>query len=201
MGLIRVLKEGFFHWWNELKNNGFKRGFWAIPQSAIAYPVIHWWLGAEEMRNEMVIAVAVLCGTIGAELLKLGWSIVCSPLRIIKEQDRIITGYEKVSSKKAIIHQLTQQFISGTVLRNKGQGLIHESRIDPWWEEFIEWKRETKAIISILDENVADRWWTLGTYTNKRLFPKALTQEQRKKLQMFDAWLERLDKLTKDFKN
>ena len=46
--------------------------------------------------------------------------------------------------------------------------------------------------MAMLDSSKASQWGTLGLYTKRRGFPNAINARHRKYLEMFDAWLDRL---------
>jgi hypothetical protein len=127
-------------------------------------------------------------------------NLIRSPFIIIAEQDKIISTLSDIKSRKQILSQLTQLRKSGVALRNRGYGgLVHEKSIAAWWNEHLAWREATANTIELLNENIANKWRVLGTYTIRRPYPKALNQDHRHKLQMFDAWLERLDDVIENF--
>lgn len=108
-------------------------------------------------------------------------------VRVSKEQDTTITD------RKILIGKLHGRREIGIPLRNAGKTKLHQNTVDAWWQEFLKWKEETKNTIGLLDSNRARKWAKLGTFTPKRGFPQAISRRHEKRLQMFDAWLDRLD--------
>jgi hypothetical protein len=157
------------------------------------------WIGLHEMSVEVKVALSLLAGAVISQALRYLWLLLTSPFAILREQDQIISSLEKVTDRRKIIAQLSTQWIEGTTLRNKGESLMHESRVEPWWNEHLEWRNQTKITIALLDANKAKQWGTLGMFTPKRAIPQAFTPLHEKRIQMFDIWLERLSTLIQDF--
>lgn len=190
---MRFFREGFLHWWGRIKEKWKQKGFLAIPQTLISYILIYYLLGSDELRVEIIISFSLFVGTIGAEFIKLLFSILLSPFRIIKEQDHIIKRYENV--KKQIVEDLAILRTSGVKLRNKGQTLMHEGGLEPWWQEFLLWQDEVKNTISKINRSDAESWYVLDEYTPTISRGNVLSLKHKKYLDMFDAWLRRLKNL------
>ncbi len=78
---------------------------------------------------------------------------------------------------------------------------MHQDSIESWWEDHLEWRYKSIYTIGLLDKNIATKWAVLDTFTPKRPFPAAISPDHRKKLQMFDAWLERLVDVIEELKS
>jgi len=89
----------------------------------------------------------------------------------------------------------------GVELRNQGESILHIDQVKPWWDKHLEWREKTADTIKLIDVSKSNKWKTLDTFRPKRNFPKAYNQDVQKKLQMFDEWLSRLDKLIDDIPN
>ena len=191
---MRYLKEGFTQWLDHLKTKWKIEIVWVVIGTIVSFMIIYWWLGVEETRIEAKITISVLCGTIGAEILRLICAIIRTPFRIIEEQYKTIANYKNIFSKEKIIKALVDYRTEGVKLRNRGISLMHVSSVDPWWEEFLVWQRKVKYSISILDKIRAEQWFILGSYTPTLSRPN-LSPIHKKRLDMFDTWLNRLEKL------
>lgn len=117
------------------------------------------------------------------------------------EQSHEITKLQSIKDREEIIGELVRQRYYGVQLRNGGETLMQQKYIDPWWEAHEKWRNKTVKVIASVDENLANKWKVLGTFTPKRGFSDALSPNHRKKLQMFDAWLERLDEVIEELKD
>ena len=153
---------------------------------------------AKEYFLEFIVSTVITGGLFLA--ITFFVNLIRAPYLIVKEQDTIIENLKKIKSRENIYSQLLRLRKQGVVLRNQGNNLIHESSIEPWWQEHLVWRKTTANVLGLLDKNVADRWKVLDTFTPKRSFPGAITPDHRHKLQMFDAWLERLDKIIENEK-
>jgi hypothetical protein len=178
-------KKPFFEEWKE-------NGLWSIATSIFSFVILYFLIGPDEMKIEIMVAISLVGGTIIAQIIRFLWLFLRSPFMIIGEQDSIISSFEKIADRQSILSRLTELFSDGTNLRNRGEALMHESRVEPWWNEHLEWRNKTKTTMSLLNPNMANQWWTLGLYNPRRLFPHALNPLHAKRLQMFDAWLDRL---------
>ena len=190
--LKRIFRYAFEKWKKPFFEEWKKNGLWTLATSIISFVIIYFWIGPNEMRIELMVALSVIGGTIVVQIIRYLWLLLCSPFMIIKEQDSIISSIEKIADRQSILSRLTELFSDGTNLRNRGEALMHENRIEPWWNEHLEWRNKTKITMSLLNPNMANQWWTLGLYTPRRAFPHALNPLHAKRLQMFDAWLDRL---------
>lgn len=189
----RFLRYAASEWIKPLLEEWKKYSLWTVIQSIPTYIFMYFLIGGDAMGTEARILLSVLLGWIITQVVRYLWLALNAPFRIIKEQDSIISSFEKVTDREVVIARLTDLWTEGTALRNKGEGLMHESRVEPWWNEHLEWRNKTKTTMALLDKNMARQWWTLGTYIAKRAFPHALSPIHAKRLQMFDAWLERLN--------
>jgi hypothetical protein len=196
----------FFRYaWNKWKvsllSKWKEEGVWSIVASILSFIAIGYLVGDEEMNLEARIAIAGLIGLIGTQIIRFLWIALTAPFSIIAEQEGIISSYEKATNVQLVIKRLNELWTSGTVLRNSGEALMHPSRVEPWWLEFVEWKNTTRDTIALIDSNIADAWSTLGTYQPKRNFPQAFDPAHHKRLQNFDAWLERLREIINRFQD
>ena len=122
-------------------------------------------------------------------------AIFSVPYERIKEQNDNIVVLKGVQNKKEAIKFLEKQRKEGVNLRNQGMNILHNSRIDSWWEDHTNWRKKTKDGIAILDKSMDMNWYTLNTFEPKREFANAINIKHRKYLQMFDEWLDRLDRV------
>lgn len=190
--LKRLFRYTFEKWKKPLFEEWTKNGLWSLITSIFSFMIIYYWIGINEMRIEVMAAISLLGGAIITQAIRYLWLLLISPFMIIKEQDNFIANLEKIADRKSIIGRLTELFSEGTNLRNRGEALMHKSRVESWWNEHLEWRNKTKSTMALLDPNMAKQWWTLGLYTPRRAFPHALDPLHGKRLQMFDAWLDRL---------
>ncbi len=189
----RFFKYSWKSWKKTLKGNWKNEGVWAFVAFIFTYILEASFLGIKEMLTDIRLAGIAILGAIFTYVIRFLWIALNSPFSILKGQDGIISGFEKVTNRDTIIAGLRTLWTDGTGLRNAGEGLMHESRIDQWWGEFRQWKDKTRDAMSILDPNLASKWWTLNLFQTVRAFPNALNSDHAKKLQMFDAWLIKLD--------
>jgi len=189
------------HWYKPLLAKWKQEGIWSLLASIPSYIIMGYWIGVTEMSIEIRVALSLVIGTAIIQVFRFLWLLIIAPFNILREQENIISSLEKVADRKSILAQLTKLWSDGTALRNKGEALMHESRVDPWWNEHLSWRNEVKTTIALLDPNKASKWWTLGMYTARRRIPQAFSTIHEKRIQMFDAWLERLDLLIQDFQN
>ena len=190
--LKRLFRFAFGNWKKPLLAEWKKNGLWSLLISIFSFLIIYYLIGVHEMRIEVMVALSVLGGTIITHVIRFLWLLIISPFEIIRNQDKVIASFEKISDRKSIIERLTELFSEGTGLRNRGEGLMHENSVETWWDEHLEWRNKTKTTMSLLNSNMANQWGTLGLFTPRRKFPNALNPLHGKRLQMFDAWLDRL---------
>ena len=127
------------------------------------------------------------------------YALFIRPYKVFSKQEHTISLLNGKVNVESIIGTLVRLREEGTVLRNKGNNILHESQINTWWDDHLDWRRTTMVNIELLDNNKAIQWNTLDTFTPKRDFPKAFNPDVRHKLRMFEEWLDRLDRLIDDF--
>ena len=191
----RIFIDALEKWKGPLREEWKKNGLWSLLASIISFPIINYLIGGEEARIEVIIFISLIAGIIISQTFRFLWLLVSSPFMIIREQDNKIANLKSVSDRKSIIGKLVELREEGTKLRNSGQTILHQSGIEPWWGKHLEWREKTKATIALLDPNKANQWGILNTYIPKRGFPNAINNLHRKYLQMFDAWLDRLQEV------
>jgi len=188
----RFFRYGFSKWKNPLIAEWKKNSVWSLITSVISFAIIYFLIDVNEMKIEVMGAISLLGGTVITFLFRLLYELLNAPFSIIQEQDIIIASLGKIADRKTVISRLTELWSEGTNLRNRGEALMHQSRLEPWWNEHLDWRNKTKTTMALIDPNKANQWWTLGLYTPKRAFPHALNGLHEKRIQMFDAWLDRL---------
>lgn len=82
-------------------------------------------------------------------------------------QTDFIARLQAVTDRKKIIHCLTMLRSEGVKIRNRGESIMHQSGIDPWWDEHLVWRKETVDTIALLDQNLANQWKTLDMLYRK----------------------------------
>ena len=188
------------NWYKPISHKWKEESIWSFVVAIPSYLVMYFWIGIDEIRIEFLVALSIISGTVITQIFRFLYLLLDAPFSILKEQDILISSLENVADKKSVIARLSQLWTDGTNLRNKGEALMHESRIAPWWEEHLAWRNETKSIISLIDPTKASQWWTLGMYSPRRRIQYALSPFHEKKIQMFDAWLEKLELLIDEFR-
>lgn len=150
---------------------------------------------SERLQLLVFFSVSILVTLIIYVPIVLYFAIFTIPSNKYKEQTNETRKHQSFTENKAIINTLVDLRKKGVKLRNQGETLMHHDRVEPWWKEHLEWREKTENTIGLLDKNIAAKWAVLDTFTPKRPFSKAISPDHRKKLQMFDAWLERLDEV------
>ena len=150
------------------------------------------------MRSEIRVALSLMAGIVVVQVARFLWLLLDAPFTILKEQDGLIASMKSGADRASVIAQLSRLWTDGTALRNRGEALMHESGVTTWWNEHLSWRNETQSAIALLDANKASQWLTLGMYTPRRTIPQAFSPMHEKRIQMFDAWLERLEALIRE---
>lgn len=156
---------------------------------------------SERLQLLVFFGVSILVTLIIYVPIVLFFAIFTVPSNKYKEQTIESTKLQSLTDNIAIINTLVALRKKGVELRNQGEILMHQDRVEPWWKEHLEWRKKVENTIGLLDNNIAAKWAVLDTFTPKRPFPKAISPDHRKKLQMFDAWLERLLDVIEELKN
>ena len=182
--------DGFYDLWKWL--GIWKKVVWLIISEIAAY-----------LNNRIFSLSTLWRGFLYTIITYLGIAILYSlfirPFKENSKKESIILILRDDKKIENIIKNLNNQRVTGVELRNEGEIILHESQIDPWWDNHLDWRRKTKELISLLDINKAIQWNTLDMYRPRRSFPNAISSNHRKKLQMFDEWLDRLDKFITEF--
>jgi hypothetical protein len=195
----RFFRHAALHWKKPILEKLRQEGVWSLIASIPSYFIMAHWVGINAMIIELRVALSLIGGIAITQIFRFLGLLLIAPFTILKEQDGIISSLEKITDRKSIIGQLSSLWVEGTALRNKGESLMHESRVETWWNDHTEWRNRTKSTIALLDPSKASQWWTLGTYTPRRNIPQAFSPLHEKRIQMFDAWLERLSLLIQEF--
>lgn len=124
-------------------------------------------------------------------ILILIFTVFDVPFQTIKKQDEMIADLQAVPD--VVIYSLTELREEGVRIRKGGESLASKERIEPWWQEFEEWKTKTVSKIALLDKSAANNWKTLGQFPHTRKSFPALSEQHRKYVEMCDDWLKRLD--------
>jgi hypothetical protein len=172
-------------------------GVWGKVISIILSTIVAYFV--EQVFSPTIFIRTFLYMLIAYAVIAVFYAIVIHPYKIIKEQKYTISFLRDKVNRENIILSLSAQRAMGVALRNRGEILLSESSIQGWWNEHLNWHNNTKQLIAILDESKSLQWNTLDKFQPKRGFPNAINQDHRHKLQMFDEWLDRLDKLINDF--
>jgi hypothetical protein len=165
---------------------------WSVIPVIASYVVMSYWIEAKEINTEFKMFLSLVAGTAFVQIIKFLLLLLFAPVMILQEQDKIIENCEKTTNRENVILRLSELRQIGVALRNEGERLLHPDSINPWWKRFLEWQRDVKSTMAILDPVQANQWGTLGTYTPKRRFSNALSNQHAHYLEMFDAWLHRL---------
>ncbi len=131
--------------------------------------------------------------------IALFYAIFIRPYKIISEQESTILLFKGKVKKESFIEALIMQREIGVELRNKGDSILHESQIEPWWNEHLKWRTDTEELIALLDNNKALQWSTLGDAPPSKIKHTPFNPDVSHKLQMFDEWLVRLHRLINEF--
>lgn len=195
----RFFRHANTEWLKPFREAWIRQTILSLLAAVPSYFIMAAWLGVSETSIEVKAALSLAAGAAVVQVVRYLWLLLIAPFDILKEQDRIISSLEKITDRKSIIGQLQSLWTEGVALRNKGESLMHESRVEPWWNEHLEWRNRTKTTLALLDANKAQGWWTLGLYTPRRVIPQAFTPLHQKRIQMFDGWLDRLHELIQEF--